>query len=122
MQASDRYPNRAERENMLHTIAGNLATMRRERGWTQHELARRAGLNRNVVNTIENETSTPLRENLQRLCEALGCQPGDLTAPPGMRSIPEGFTYLRIDRLVPIEVATEIKRHLAHISGDQPQP
>ena len=67
------------RKGKLHMIAGKIAELRRDRGWSQAELARRAGLNRNVVNTTENETSFPTRENLQRIANALSINLHELT-------------------------------------------
>lgn len=57
---------------MLHRIAGHVAEMRRDRGWAQSELARNAGLNRHVINSLENETTFPSEEDLARIADALG--------------------------------------------------
>jgi transcriptional regulator with XRE-family HTH domain len=60
-------------------LAARLRALRNDRGWSQAELARRAGLNRNVVNTTERALSVPSPENLVRMARALGVEPKDLT-------------------------------------------
>ncbi len=80
---SDKVPDApsdpAVKAAKLHMLAVAVRGRRVARGWSQAELGRKAGLNRNVINTLENETSFPLRHNVARVAQALGLQLSDLT-------------------------------------------
>jgi transcriptional regulator with XRE-family HTH domain len=52
-------------------LARNLKRLRLERGFTQEELADRAGLNRNYVGMIEREENAATVDTLEALAEAL---------------------------------------------------
>jgi DNA-binding XRE family transcriptional regulator len=56
----------------LHLFAGTLARTRWERGWTQRELAERAGVDRKVINIAENEIAWPSPDQISRIETALG--------------------------------------------------
>jgi transcriptional regulator with XRE-family HTH domain len=115
------------RKAKLHMIAGRIAELRRDRGWSQAELARRAGLNRNVVNTTENETSFPTRENLQRMASALSIELSQLTdvyvqeahhKAPAALNITEakgrpGHAWIQVNRLVKSATALKIYQLIA---------
>lgn len=115
------------RKQKLHMIAGRIAEMRRDRGWTQAELARRAGLNRNVVNTTENETSFPTRENLARMASALGIELNELTdiyvqeahhRAPAALNITEakgrpGYVSVQVNRMLRTTTALKIFQLIA---------
>jgi transcriptional regulator with XRE-family HTH domain len=64
----------------LHVLALAVRSRREALGWSQAELGRRAGLNRNVINTLENEVSFPLRHNVIRIAEALRVHVSELTS------------------------------------------
>lgn len=120
------------RKGKLHMIAGKIAELRRDRGWTQAELARRAGLNRNVVNTTENETSFPTRENLARMASALGIELNELTdvyvqeahhKAPAALNITEakgrpGHAWIQVNRLVKSTTALKIYQLIAEDDAD----
>jgi transcriptional regulator with XRE-family HTH domain len=120
------------RKHKLHMIAGRIAELRRDRGWTQAELARRAGLNRNVVNTTENETSFPTRENLARMASALGIELNELTdvfvieahhRAPAALSLTEakgrpGFMAVQINRMLKTATALKIFQLIAEDDAD----
>ena len=54
-----------------HNIAVKLKEARREKGWSQQELAERAGLERKTVNRIENKHYSPSIDTLVSLSNAL---------------------------------------------------
>jgi DNA-binding XRE family transcriptional regulator len=56
----------------LHLFAGTLARTRWERGWTQRELAERAGVDRKVINIAENEIAWPSPDQISQIETALG--------------------------------------------------
>jgi DNA-binding XRE family transcriptional regulator len=56
----------------LHRFAGMLARTRWERGWTQRELAERAGVDRKVINIAENEIAWPSPDQISKIEAALG--------------------------------------------------
>lgn len=133
---SDSVPNaptdETVRKKKLHMIAGRVAEMRRDRGWSQAELARRAGLNRNVVNTTENELSFPTRENLARIAQALGVELNKLTdiyveeamhRAPAALNITEaknrpGFAWLEVSRLVRSSTALKVYQLVSEDDAD----
>jgi transcriptional regulator with XRE-family HTH domain len=63
---------------LRRTVAGNLRRIRRERGWTQEELAHRAGLDRNYVGMLERRENAATVDTLERLAEALGIDATEL--------------------------------------------
>jgi transcriptional regulator with XRE-family HTH domain len=56
-------------------VARRLRRVRRERGFSQEELAGRAGLNRNYVGMVEREENSPTIETLEKLAAALEVHP-----------------------------------------------
>jgi transcriptional regulator with XRE-family HTH domain len=120
------------RKAKLRMIAGRIAEMRRDRGWSQAELARRAGLNRNVVNTTENESSFPTRENLERMARALSVELSKITdvyveeahhRAPAALNITEaknrpGFAWIQVNRLVRSTTALKIYQLIAEDDAD----
>jgi transcriptional regulator with XRE-family HTH domain len=56
-------------------VAKNLRILRRQKGFTQEELADLAGLNRNYVGQIEREEKSPTLDTVEKLCFALSTTP-----------------------------------------------
>lgn len=122
----------AVKKAKLHVIAGRIAEARRDRGWSQAELARRAGLNRNVVNTTENESSFPARQNLQAMARALGLEVNKITdiyveeahhRAPAALNITEaknrpGFAWVQVNRLVRSSTALKIYQLVTEDDAD----
>ncbi len=52
-------------------IGGRVRQLREERGWTQSELAARAGLTASAVSQIESAKRSPNAETLQKLADGL---------------------------------------------------
>jgi transcriptional regulator with XRE-family HTH domain len=55
-------------------VARNLRVLRKQKGFTQEELADRADINRNYVGQIEREEKSPTVDTIERLIEALECK------------------------------------------------
>jgi transcriptional regulator with XRE-family HTH domain len=53
-------------------VARNLRLLRKQKGFTQEELADRAGINRNYVGQIEREEKSPTVDLLEKISKALG--------------------------------------------------
>jgi transcriptional regulator with XRE-family HTH domain len=52
-------------------LATNLVLMRRQRGWSQEDLAAEAGLHRTFVAHVERQSRNISLDNLERLADAL---------------------------------------------------
>jgi len=57
-----------------------LRQLRDERGYSQEELAERAGLHRNYVGGVERGERNVALENIVKLAKALSVRPGELFA------------------------------------------
>lgn len=102
------------------SLGARLRLLREARGWSQSELARRAQLNRNVINTAERDRSRPARDNLARIAQALGVSVAVLTGEEAMSGgqpdrigvtdgpAPAGYTYLHVSRLVRSQTALSV--------------
>lgn len=65
-------------------IAFNVRRLRRARGWSQCELARRANLNRNTTHRLEREENMTL-DAICRVSVALGVEWSELASAPEHR-------------------------------------
>lgn len=62
-----------------HTKAkSKLYELREEKGWTDDDLARAAGISKSTVNRIENNRVSPTLDTLVMLSEALNCNISEL--------------------------------------------
>ena len=62
-----------------HRVVCHIDTLLAARGMTQTELAERMGLSLVNLSILKNNRARAIRfSTLTALCEALGCQPGDL--------------------------------------------
>jgi len=59
-------------------VASRLLTHRTDKGWSQQELADRAGIDRKTVNRIENGHFSPSMETFFMLCRAMRVTPTQL--------------------------------------------
>jgi putative transcriptional regulator len=69
-----------------HRIVCHLDQLLAARGMTLTELASRVGVTLVNLSVLKNDRAKAIRfSTLTRICDALGCQPGDLfsLAPPG---------------------------------------
>ena len=65
-------------EAVLDVIAWRVANLRKERGWTQQQLAEASGVHRITIVKLEASTLDPRVSTLSRLSLALGVGAGDL--------------------------------------------
>lgn len=59
-------------------IGKRVVQLRERIGWSQNELARRAGISQSTLSDIENNVNGPNSSTLYKLANALGCTPNDL--------------------------------------------
>lgn len=62
-------------EELQKLFGLNVRRVREERGWTQEELARRAGINRSYLGGVERGKRRVAMENIARIAQALGIFP-----------------------------------------------
>ena len=68
-------------------ITLRVKELREAKGWSQAELADKAGIRRATVSAIESNQTTGVDfETLERMAQALGCDPGYLIVKKGMKS------------------------------------
>ena len=81
------------------SMGQRITSLREDRGWTQKELADRAGISSAFVSDVENDKRNPSTDVLLRIAEALGAS---------MDFIATGRTGLEITRqplIIPPELA-----------------
>lgn len=59
-------------------LAANLVRLRKERGWSQEDLAHEAGLHRTFVAHVERQARNISLDNIERLAVALGVRVPEL--------------------------------------------
>lgn len=110
------------RESIKAEFAKRLYSAIMEKGWTQSELARASGLNRDAVSTYVRGKSMPSPQALEAMASALGFKPeqilpnyfeaGQSKVQPTMelRDVPNdaGYMWLRMDVRLPKKVAMEL--------------
>ena len=62
------------------TLGKRIAQLRQDRGWTQKELADKAGITQNHVSRVEKDRMKPRRSTLKGLAEAFEIRVEDLEA------------------------------------------
>jgi transcriptional regulator with XRE-family HTH domain len=65
----------------MSPIALRIRELRTRKGWSQAELARRAGVNSSVVNRAERGETDVTMSTLEKLAKALGVSPRNLIKP-----------------------------------------
>ena len=66
---------------MRRLVGANFARLRRERGFTQEEVAVRSGFSQQYISSLEQGRRNPTVVTLHELAQALGVGPLDLLAP-----------------------------------------
>jgi DNA-binding XRE family transcriptional regulator len=88
----------------VHYVAANLRILRRERGLTQLELARRAGIDLRFVQRVEGAKTNPSLAFLVRFARALAVAPTDLLQEANF--VPGRVGRPRVGSFVPSEEPT----------------
>ena len=73
--------NRKASQQSLAELAYNLKRLRKARGYTQADLARRSGLPSRYISNIEQELKNVTFANLEALANGLDCSLYDLFVP-----------------------------------------
>lgn len=60
--------------DLRRRLAANIIRLRKERGWSQEELADRAGLHRTYISGVERGVRNPTITVVARIAEALGVE------------------------------------------------
>lgn len=68
----------AEQLADLKIFGQQLATLRKERGWSQEKLALESGLARSYLGGVERGQRNIAVLNILKLARTLGCEPGEL--------------------------------------------
>jgi transcriptional regulator with XRE-family HTH domain len=66
------------KNNILKTFASNIKALRKQKGWSQEELARRAELHRTYIGSIERNERNVSLLNVERIANAFGVKPREL--------------------------------------------
>ena len=72
----ERFPTRDT--HIAKALARAVRRCRREKGWTQDELAAKVGVEQMAISLIENARANPTLETLEALAENLGIKFADL--------------------------------------------
>ncbi|GLR77822.1 helix-turn-helix transcriptional regulator (plasmid) [Azospirillum oryzae] len=75
-------------EDLPDILAANIRRLRRERGFSQEELAHRSGIDRSYLGQIERAEHKATVVTLGKVAKALAVLPGDLL------TLPSGHPYL----------------------------
>ncbi len=78
---------RAEGNEQIEALAGELRELRRRRGLTLERLAAASGVSRSMISKIERGDAVPSTMVLSKLAEALGVTFGELMLPAAEREL-----------------------------------
>ena len=73
--------SKTRRRSARDHLAGNLVLMRRERGWSQEDLALEAGLHRTFIAHVERGARNISLDNIEKLALVLGVETYRLLLP-----------------------------------------
>jgi transcriptional regulator with XRE-family HTH domain len=65
-------------------LARNIRRLRKEKAWSQHDLANEAGLRQALVSALELGDANPTLESLDKIATALAVSLADLLSPAGI--------------------------------------
>jgi transcriptional regulator with XRE-family HTH domain len=117
----------AAREGERRVVAQRIIHRMQKEGWSGSELARRAGIKKDVVSTAINGKSYPSLVTLSALAKVFRCSVADLSplhdgmpnvpadadpsgAPVSYRALPDhpGYVYLTVNKVVRTEIALQV--------------
>jgi len=70
-----------QNKNVRAILAWNVRRLRVQAGWSQEELAARAGLDRTYISALEREIWNVSLGNIEKLAQALSVEPWVLLSP-----------------------------------------
>lgn len=88
-------------------LGDNLRALRKEKGWTQQELAETAGIKLTHISTLEKKDSDPKLSTILKLIEALGCSANDLISAPGSLGL-SGILKNYLEKALNLPVADKL--------------
>ena len=71
-----RFPTRSSQ--VAKALARNVRRLRKDRGWTQDELAAKFEIEQTAISLIENHRANPTLETLEAIANCLGVKFADL--------------------------------------------
>jgi len=80
------------------SFAANLRKLRRDKGWTQHDLAEASGVKASHIPRLEKENSDPKLSTIYKLIKALECTPDALILDNKNMSI-DGIAKVTMERI-----------------------
>lgn len=109
----------SDRDLARQHLAGRLYDLMKQRGWRQADLVTHSGLKRDAISAYCGGRAFPNPRNLESLAHAFGVTVEDLVpvgaSPQPTRSSvveismhPNGRAWIRIDRMVTSDTATQI--------------
>ncbi len=95
----------------IMALGDNLKRLRRDKQWTQGELAERSGIKVGHISKLERNESDPKLETLSKLMHALDCSPNALLSDVGTTSL-DGVLEMALERVqaLPEEDKTTLLR------------
>jgi len=94
------------------SIGDNIRTLRKEKGWTQEELARRVNVSRGRIAQIEKDPATDVKaDTLLSLAKALGCLPEHLRYGWGTNQPTQSPQFVNVP-VLDVELAAGTGTHI----------
>lgn len=91
------------------SIGENLKRLRRDKGWTQSDLADECGIRLGQISKIERNDTDPKLSTINALTDALGCTPNSLLVDVEKTSV-NALLEIALERIQ--NLPEEDKRHL----------
>lgn len=76
------------------TLGFRISLLRKDKGWSQKELADKAGITQNQVSRIETDKMQPRRSTIQALATSFGIKAQDLLALASLPPVDDGSSQL----------------------------
>jgi transcriptional regulator with XRE-family HTH domain len=101
-----------EYEGNNMALGENIRRLRRDKGWTQGDLADQAGVRVGQISKLERNEADPKLETLYKLMDALGCSPNALLNDVKKTSV-DGLAEMALERMQ--QLPEEDKRVLLRV-------
>lgn len=112
-------------------LGERVRKLRNERGWTQEQLAKQAGLSKSAISEVESEVTQPRGPNLIRLATALGASIDYLLtglerpppSPPAVIKVPNELAEVARKLGLPyqhVELLLQFNSQIEAMRRDQP--
>ncbi|MEZ8774668.1 helix-turn-helix domain-containing protein [Vibrio sp. 10N.247.310.17] len=98
-----------KKHGLIMSIGENLKRLRRDRGWTQGELAKHCGIRLGQISKIERNDTDPKLSTIYALTKALGCTPNSLLTDVSKTSL-DALIEIALERVQ--KLPADDKEHL----------